>query len=94
MVSRIVRGKRTGLKEAYTGREFHELVKRFKYRCAYCGCRLHSKNITADHIVPLVRGGVNTIDNIVPACRPCNQRKNKLTADEFLRRQKPQASIT
>ncbi|MFJ8152239.1 HNH endonuclease [Streptomyces sp. NPDC094468] len=27
---------------------------------------------TADHIVPLSRGGTNDIENLRPACGPCN----------------------
>jgi 5-methylcytosine-specific restriction endonuclease McrA len=37
-----------------------------------------------DHKLPLSRGGSNTIDNVVPACRPCNQKKHRLTVNEFL----------
>lgn len=92
MQSRIVRGKRTGSTDTYTGRQFHDLVKQYNHRCAYCGIKLTPANITADHKVPLARGGTNTIENIVPACRPCNQEKNRLTAEEFLQRNK--ASIT
>lgn len=49
-------------------------------RCAYCG---YEAKLHADHRMPLVRGGSNTIDNILPACRSCNSRKNKKTEDEF-----------
>jgi 5-methylcytosine-specific restriction endonuclease McrA len=35
-----------------------------------------------DHVVPLARGGGHSIDNVVPACRPCNRSKGgKLVAD-------------
>ena len=48
--------------------------------CAYCG---GDERITRDHEIPLVRGGSNDINNIVPACGPCNSAKGSLTAEEF-----------
>ena len=31
--------------------------------------------MTADHLIPLFAGGKNNINNLVPACRTCNQDK-------------------
>ena len=42
-------------------------------RCAYCGAT-HVK-LTMDHIIPLGKGGDHTASNIVPACKPCNDKK-------------------
>jgi 5-methylcytosine-specific restriction endonuclease McrA len=40
--------------------------------CAYCGAPAQE----LDHMVPVSAGGSNTIDNVVPACRPCNRSKH------------------
>lgn len=40
--------------------------------CAYCG----GEATTLDHIVPLSDGGTHDWDNLTPACKPCNSRKN------------------
>lgn len=40
--------------------------------CIYCGSR---ENLTLDHLIPLSRGGPDTPDNAVMACRSCNSSK-------------------
>lgn len=52
--------------------------------CTYCGAQLASTEKTADHVVPLVRGGMHAIDNLVITCSPCNTRKGRKTLDEWL----------
>jgi len=66
---------------SHTTREWVASVVRFRGRCAYCGApaRLH-----ADHRTPLSRGGTNSIDNILPACAPCNMSKHDRTESEYL----------
>lgn len=49
-------------------------------RCAYCGAEDAGH---VDHLIPLARGGSAFPSNLVPACRPCNQRKSWRTAREF-----------
>ena len=65
---------------SYTAKEWIALVAAYGGRCAYCDVKgpLH-----ADHRIPLSRGGSNSIDNIVPACRTCNLRKHDRTEAEF-----------
>jgi len=31
-----------------------------------------------DHVQPLSKGGAHTVDNLRPACSPCNIRKNAI----------------
>jgi len=52
-------------------RENRQLVEG-EARCAYCGAE---GNLQWDHIIPLSRGGPDTIDNQVRACPTCNQSK-------------------
>lgn len=36
--------------------------------CHWCGAPAQ----TADHLLPLSRGGTSDLDNLVPSCKPCN----------------------
>jgi 5-methylcytosine-specific restriction endonuclease McrA len=48
-------------------------------RCQYCGKHFSTKELTIDHVVPRVQGGMNTWDNLVCACVRCNARKGGRT---------------
>jgi 5-methylcytosine-specific restriction endonuclease McrA len=56
------------------------IAEHFGGRCAYCA----KPADTYDHIVPVSRGGVTDIYNIVPACRSCNSKKKDKDPDEWL----------
>jgi hypothetical protein len=53
--------------------------------CCYCGSAAF---LAADHLIPRKRGGPNTGDNLVWACRSCNSSKCGTDALEWLARQK------
>ena len=52
-------------------------------RCHYCGAATTPKELTLDHVVPLVRGGHSTRGNCVPACKACNSAKQSLLPVEW-----------
>ena len=54
------------------------------YKCVYCGS---SENLTVDHVRPKSKGGTDTADNLVTACRPCNQAKGSMHVDVFMQTQ-------
>ena len=60
------------------------LIERDKWTCYLCQCICTVENVTLDHIVPLVRGGSHTADNLRVACRSCNARKGTKLLDEFI----------
>jgi 5-methylcytosine-specific restriction endonuclease McrA len=74
------RGRELQATGSFSTFEWIELLQRWNWRCSYCG---ETGPLEAEHRVPLARGGSNSIENIVPACRACNQRKHLLTDAEF-----------
>lgn len=59
------------------------LNKRASGVCYYCGRSVPARELTMDHVVPLVRGGKSEKNNIVPACRECNYKKKYLLPMEW-----------
>jgi 5-methylcytosine-specific restriction endonuclease McrA len=51
--------------------------------CAYCGELMTPRQKTLDHVMPVSRGGVHGVQNVVIACRRCNVRKGARTPEEW-----------
>lgn len=47
--------------------------------CQYCRQTFSKLQLTLDHVIPIVQGGQTSWENIVTACKPCNQRKGGRT---------------
>ncbi|MBU49354.1 MAG: HNH endonuclease [Deltaproteobacteria bacterium] len=57
--------------------------QRGKGVCHYCKVRVPAKELTMDHIVPIVRGGKTTKGNVVPCCKECNNKKKYMLPIEW-----------
>jgi 5-methylcytosine-specific restriction endonuclease McrA len=51
-------------------------------QCQYCGKHFNKAQLTLDHLIPIVQGGKKSWENIVTACKPCNQRKGGRTPQQ------------
>lgn len=51
------------------------LFQRDRHLCMYCGEHFRDADLTRDHVYPRCRGGVDAWENVVAACRTCNQQK-------------------
>lgn len=73
-----------------TPEQWIERLEEFDHKCAYCSIELltmedavdsryHPQYLTLEHIVPLLeegnQKGQHTKDNVIPACRGCNNSK-------------------
>ncbi|MDY0300897.1 MAG: HNH endonuclease [Trichlorobacter sp.] len=51
--------------------------------CHWCQGSFAVDELTMDHIVPVTRGGKSSRNNVVPACKECNNRKKYLLPMEW-----------
>lgn len=57
--------------------------KRSSGVCHYCGEAVPPRELTMDHVVPLIRGGKTAKNNVVPCCKRCNAAKKYLLPIEW-----------
>ncbi|MCP4407151.1 MAG: HNH endonuclease [Gammaproteobacteria bacterium] len=58
------------------------LFRRDAQICLYCGIAYSDKELSRDHIRPLSRGGKDLWNNVVSACKRCNNHKAGRTPEE------------
>jgi len=52
--------------------------------CIYCGKKLETPtDTTCDHLVPISRKGVTSLENLGLSCEHCNKEKSDMTPDEY-----------
>jgi|TARA_B100000959_G_scaffold130905_1_gene137256 5-methylcytosine-specific restriction endonuclease McrA len=56
------------------------VIARDEHICQYCG--ISKIPLTIDHVTPKGRGGIDSWENLVAACKPCNQKKGDRMPDE------------
>lgn len=72
------RARLAKVEDTVTAEQLAEILEFFEHRCGYCLVDLRElpKSLrTWDHMLPIVRGGSNTPENMIPCCKSCNSRK-------------------
>ena len=64
-------------------KERYQIYAKYNGRCAYCGQPITYKEMQVDHREPLAKGGADTEENYMLACRMCNHYKHTLTVEDF-----------
>lgn len=65
-----------------TQRDHRRLLERYRHSCAYCEVRLTKwgrdlpTSLQWDHVLPMAKGGRDSVGNLLPACRQCNGAKS------------------
>lgn len=55
---------------------------RDNFKCQYCASSFKKSELTLDHVMPKSRGGDTSWENIVTACKACNNKKADKTPEE------------
>jgi len=71
LAPRVSRRTKAGAKRYLKMRK--AVIKRDGGRCRYCGVK--ATVIEVDHVQPWSKGGRDSMENLVTACRSCNQEK-------------------
>ncbi len=59
------------------------LFHRDNFQCLYCGSYFPCNDLSRDHVHPTSRGGEDKWENVVAACKRCNQRKGNSLLSEI-----------
>lgn len=73
---------------SHTTAEWKAVLDRYNHTCLRCGKRAPEVKLQRDHVIPVIVGGSNDIENIQPLCGPCNKWKGDKAIDyrpKFLR---------
>ena len=74
-----------GTLQGYNIRNY--LLEKHNRKCFYCGKTVSKFEV--EHMLPKSRGGSNRINNLTLSCHECNQKKDTLTAEEFIKQTLP-----
>lgn len=77
------RARHAGAPGEYTRADVLTIAEAQSFRCYWCKADIKDR-ISADHYIPLSKGGTNYPSNIVAACPSCNSTKHNKLPDEFL----------
>lgn len=69
-----------------SAKERNDFYKMYGGRCAYCGTHITFRGMQIDHKKPLYKGGEDTKENMLPACRSCNHYKATMDVEKFRER--------
>lgn len=80
-----LRAEELGIWLDYTLDDLRSIVQLALSRanCPYCQDLMTAKTFSADHKIPVARGGGMGMNNIIICCTPCNQVKGALDAIEY-----------
>lgn len=67
-----------------TGLMLYKKITQQQFRCALSGVELSTENSTLDHMIPMSRGGLHSIENVEWIHAVLNRMKGEMTKEEFV----------
>lgn len=81
------------IRDSARAKRFRSIIRKARPACHICGQPilweanyLDPKSFVIDHVVPIAKGGSDTIDNIKAAHRECNSKKRARLIAPIVRR--------
>lgn len=75
------RAKMVSVGGKYSNSEWETLKRKYNYMCLSCKQQEPKVKLTIDHVIPIAKGGNNSIENIQPLCKSCNCKKHTQETD-------------
>lgn len=77
----LLKGARN-IENMLTGEEWNAVCERYGYSCLCCSKHIEvSFDMTCDHIIPITKDGLDTLENVQLLCRKCNSKKGTKIID-------------
>lgn len=72
--------RQTEERRGFTYAERLQICEKSDNKCCHCGkgVKMHDKESTIEHIIPISKGGTNDFRNLVYLCTDCNEKKANL----------------
>lgn len=59
-----------------TNDDYKIIILNSSGKCYWCKCTVEKHNMHLDHYIPVAKGGITSLENMVVSCRKCNQAKS------------------